>query len=150
MHGCQRRLVFGPDQTHLVRVNSYPASDARTRTTASATIKTITIRMADTLLTFCAVPTQKAVEGSRADARLTRFQSGFKKPPARFPRSTGERGKGKRLPSTRAVVRQQGSNRVAKKEKHLCHYWYKCLYQLVGRGRFELPTLCLKGRYSTD
>jgi hypothetical protein len=54
---------------HLVGVNSYSAVEADKSTMASAMIKAITIRMAGTLpFPFCAVPTLRLVEGSRAGA----------------------------------------------------------------------------------
>jgi hypothetical protein len=68
MHGYQYRILFSTPTSHrLVGVNCYSALEANSRTTASAMIKVITIRIGCyPPFPICAVPTRKAVEGSRA------------------------------------------------------------------------------------
>jgi hypothetical protein len=69
VHGYQRRLQFSTPN-HLAGSGStlYLASDANKRTTASAMIKAITIRKADTLLSGLRRADAEAVEGSRAES----------------------------------------------------------------------------------
>jgi hypothetical protein len=67
VHGYRSVTVFRPRPDRLVGVNCYSALEANSRTTASAMIMVITIRIGCyPPFPVCAVPTRKAIEGSRA------------------------------------------------------------------------------------